>query len=473
MPQEIYRLDEELSLFGNFREVGVKNSHEVAANLTYKLADGIVLDLLKHLPKANAPIVSFARRSVPKITGETRDEEHVLLLNSLKGSSSYSLATGKGHEAYRPHTLLISRRPILSLEATNFDLSFAGMELWLGKNFARLDPSNTNDAGTLANIRILAHEEQVDQVPHLSTRIETDARINHPDLGHTSFTVQHTALLVMISTEARNLEWFIEHSRRLRNLSCLCLGMYLPMRFCRLLNVVEEHYGKPVSYWSSVLYSQLQNTEWEEGSLPTLPVFDLVMLRTLQPDFMDLWFKLYDKAKDALDLFFAAQRGNTPYTDGRFLSYVQALETYSRLTTLSKPFNKKQFQQLCEKVKAGLPEEVSADMKERIIGGMRMSYEPSLRNRIAGSVARAAEVFGPDPLGLTSDICDRIVATRNYLTHYGKRSGKVFQLFEMTDAYIRIRVLISTLIFLDIGLPAHAIKARIENNPASFWYYNR
>ena len=472
MPSFKYRLDKEFSLSGHFQSDGVTDDRQVAANLNYRRSNGISLELYDKLFADVRPSFLTPNNAVPRITGQTKDDEHVVLLNSYRGSSKTNFATGRGYETYRPQHLLISERSQPATEAIKFRTSFQGLELWLGKRFAEVQPSSAEDAEIVGIVKISRHKELAVQVPSIQAAMETDGEVKFQDASVTSFSAQHTGVIDIITMEKKELGWFLEQGRILRNLACLCLGMFLPLRFNRLHNGTSEFAGRSYDDWSCVVYWQLEEDEWKEDSLPIFPVFTFTSLQSIQPDFMDRWFALYSKAKESLDIFFAIQRGGYRYIDTRFLMSMQALESYSRLTASPPPVDAEQAQQLRDKVLASLPAEVPEEMRSRIIGAMRMADEPSLRRRLNDMVVCLTPIFGSNPLGFTSKFRNRLIATRNYLTHYGNKSGDVLELFEMEYACRRMRVFLAALLFLDIGLNHSSIKQGIDNARGDFWAYD-
>jgi hypothetical protein len=128
------------------------------------------------------------------------------------------------------------------------------------------------------------------------------------------------------------------------------------------------------------------------------------------------WIDAYDRIDPALNLYFSTKVGAQKYLEGKFLALVQGLETYHRRTSTDKLMDEKKFKELVEKIVSKCP----VENKEWLEGRLRHGNEINLRKRIESIVKPFKDIIGNAKE--RSKIITRIVATRNYLTHYDESS---------------------------------------------------
>ena len=124
------------------------------------------------------------------------------------------------------------------------------------------------------------------------------------------------------------------------------------------------------------------------------------------------WIKTYEETYPAFDLFFSAKMGEQPYLDVRFLTLARGLEAYHRRTSDEKRIDEAEFDELVENLVNQCPEE----HREWLSRELKYGNEVNLRKRLRGIINSFKEVIGNR--AKRENLINRIVNTRNYLTHY-------------------------------------------------------
>ena len=126
------------------------------------------------------------------------------------------------------------------------------------------------------------------------------------------------------------------------------------------------------------------------------------------------WIKAYEKITPAFNLYFLAQMGaqQYQYLEERFMALVQGLEAYHRRTSDEKQMCQAEFEELVNNLIDRCPEE----KREWLKGKLRYGNEVSLRHRLKRIIEPFNEIIGSQRT--RKRLIDRIVNTRNYLTHY-------------------------------------------------------
>ena len=126
------------------------------------------------------------------------------------------------------------------------------------------------------------------------------------------------------------------------------------------------------------------------------------------------WIAVYDKITPALNLYFLAKMGTQTYLAERFMALVQGLEAYHRRTSDEKRMDEAEFEELVENLVDQCPEE----HREWLSRELKYSNEVSLSKRLRDIIKPFKDVIGNRTK--RENLIDKIVKTRNYLTHYDR-----------------------------------------------------
>ena len=125
------------------------------------------------------------------------------------------------------------------------------------------------------------------------------------------------------------------------------------------------------------------------------------------------WFGKADKLKPVYDLFFGTLYNPSMYLEQKFLSLVQAIETYHRRTMKNFELPEEKHEKRIKEILDTAPEMYKNWLRWKL----KYTNEPPLKQRIKDILEAYSEVLD----GFISDkksFVDKTVDTRNYLTHY-------------------------------------------------------
>ena len=129
---------------------------------------------------------------------------------------------------------------------------------------------------------------------------------------------------------------------------------------------------------------------------------------------LQAWLDRYDILRPALDLYFGVAYGAVRYLEPRFLSLMQALETYHRRSSSTTVLPEEEHAEWVESVLGAIRDEAS---RERLARLVEHANEPPLRARLKEVLASCPDV-APKIVGKTRAFLQAAVTGRNYLTHY-------------------------------------------------------
>ena len=164
------------------------------------------------------------------------------------------------------------------------------------------------------------------------------------------------------------------------------------------------------------------------------------------------WLDAYKRIEPAFNLYFGSKSGVHKYINGKFLSLAQGIETFHRRTSDETYMSDAEFNNIIETLVASCPEGKRRWLDDRLI----YSNELSLRKRLK----QISDPFG-SLLGSSRErktLINRIVATRNYLTHYDKNlKKKACSGLHLWNVCLKMEYLFQLLFLREVGFSEHHI----------------
>lgn len=209
---------------------------------------------------------------------------------------------------------------------------------------------------------------------------------------------------------SRDVEWYITKIWRFVYLLTLVTSEPVVPIWLRFAAEEEDAKG-----W--ILYKAFR-PDWPGDATSALLLFNMAHLHEQLSSICDKWFSASDVLADSIHLYMDAVRDQDTSLQGRFLTLSQALEAFSRATTVSEYMPKADYEKVVSDVVAAIPNNVDSDHRASLKSRIKYGNEHSLRKRLTFLV----ESLTPDA---SACVCTSprnfvagIVDTRNYLTHY-------------------------------------------------------
>jgi hypothetical protein len=172
------------------------------------------------------------------------------------------------------------------------------------------------------------------------------------------------------------------------------------------------------------------------------------------------WFEKADSLKPVYDLYFAVLYNPRIYLEHRFLSLIQAIEAYHRLTMDNFELPENQHKKRIEEILKTVPYEYRSWLEEKL----KYSNEKTLRKRLKDLLDNFAELldsFIPDK----ESFINKVVEWRNSLTHPKKESKeeseKSEELYNLSQ---KLKQLIEICLLKELGFTSDNIKTSISRN---------
>lgn len=177
-------------------------------------------------------------------------------------------------------------------------------------------------------------------------------------------------------------------------------------------------------------------------------------------EMLSAWVRASDEIGPVLDLYFGTLYDDALYPERHLLFLAQAVETYHRRTSDETDLPQEQHDRRMQEILNG-----QSDHRDWLEQRLQFSNELSLRRRVKTLTRRYKNVLG-DYISPKS-FADRVVNTRNYLTHYTREmEGRSAKGIQLVDLVFKLRTLLEACLLSELGLAddqiALALRDRIR-----------
>lgn len=177
-------------------------------------------------------------------------------------------------------------------------------------------------------------------------------------------------------------------------------------------------------------------------------------------DMLTNWLSKAEILAPVYSTYFGPLYNDRLFNEFRFLSLIQALETYHRRTINNFSLSSEEFKKRTTAVLAGTPEEYKKWIKQKLA----FANEPSLHDRLKDILG----VLGPLPMKFIPNqdaFCQRVRDTRNYYTHYGEKlKAKAATRDELWWITQRLVMLADLCLLRELGFSHDEMGALIDRN---------
>ncbi len=177
------------------------------------------------------------------------------------------------------------------------------------------------------------------------------------------------------------------------------------------------------------------------------------------------WFEKKDFLEPVFNLYFGTLYNPRMYFKDRFLSLIQAIESFHRCTFEGKYLpDDKDYKVVYEALVTAIPEGVRDELKEKLKRYLKFGNEFTLRKRLKEIFDKYKEILDKF-IENKKDFIEKVVNTRNYLTHHDKKlkehaaSGE--DLYCLTQ---KLRMCLEVCLLKEIGFSSEEIKTLISKN---------
>lgn len=312
-------------------------------------------------------------------------------------------------------------------------------------------------------VRYVAPIPQVFELPSEELHVTFDQNLIS-SVGRTSMSLTARHLISLTPSAPKPLRWHLDRVWRVCNLLTLLTDEIVhPER----IEIVIEGASSP-----TYLFCRTISPQFEERQPSSLLLFYSGHVIEQFGEILTRWFAASPTLTNSIHLFMDGQRQKGS-SEGRFLTLSQALEAFSRATTVSTYMPSETYEAIKDRITAAIPCNVSSDHRLSLKSRIKYGNEYSLRKRLT----QAVESLPPDAIELIckskSKFVSGVVDTRNYLTHYSDelRENALHgaKLFWATE---RMAMLLRILLLRELGIDMPLITQRIREHSRLLQYHH-
>jgi hypothetical protein len=444
--------------------------HKVAGVLTFS-QDDICLELIGLLPRAHsepdpttgAVEIPTGPISRPRILGLSTGGKALTLEDCLGTSYNFSIP-GMVTERFSPH-LILEGAHYEPNEAVVFDelsIRYAQLDAWVGISGIRTSSTHEGDEiGLDVSFRppspIEVDIEGLDDVPQeVVIAFSWQAKDAAP-LG-TSFGLTQQAAFVLRFKQATALDEAFDYVYQLRNF--VALGVGLPIPPLEISGYVlpppdaesDPEAGSKPRKLKVKLFYRLHGVPELKNVHPARMLFTFADTRERLAELLGNWFAKQKLLRPVFDLYFGAIFNRHAFLEQRFLSLMQAIETYHRRTSTETDIPRNEHERWLEEILSAVPE----SDRERLATKLEHSNELVLRKRLDEIVALCPVIT--EKIVTQKSFAHRVRVARNYLTHFDpsleQQAPKGLALYPLT---VQLQALVEMCLLLEIGFDSQEI----------------
>lgn len=444
------RFDTPFEIRGSFT-AKMNNSKSVQGSLRYEPHKGLELDLTDRPVEGNN-IFDFDQ-NVEVIHGYLINGTKVTLENcflkngtlSLNGDMGSLVSYGINRALFGIHVPSIGE-----LRAKEYRIEYSSISEWLGHN-----PFVSNTQEGVCEIVYRPFSGLIINKIRAGIDLRVFTRRTQNESLCQSLIKWHAEMCIAAHEDV-SLEQFDKLSWSLRNMLSLLIGHQISIRN---INIVLGDECLPLS----IIFHQRGRNDYKDVDHSRM----LLPYGEIEKEFEDIvlkWFSRSEQSGLATDIYFGMQCAESMPLHMKYLSIVQALESYHR--SLGGGYmDQEEYRKLIEQMHCHIPEEITGDHRQSLKDRLKWGYEYSLRKRLNDLFSRI-----PDNVQkwITKDrkaFIEKVKETRNYHTHYDHSSlAKRFEGIDMHIAAERLRILFVANVLCDLGLDHRTILPSLKRN---------
>ena len=304
--------------------------------------------------------------------------------------------------------------------------SIDGIEEWIGTSTDRSNSPNLNYPLIFQKEVPISFQHPEPISFNLPNGIELSITFNQERSGTMSpreDRITQRTYFKLVSQDALELDEFTSVVEKILTFLCFAMGGIV------CIDSMEATSENPPPWLPSredVGYDKIgllpinifYSSQFHSKSKPSIGFSRLFRFEEIQNDAERVicnWIDAYEQINPAFNLYFLAKMGIHPSFEAKFLTLVTGLEVYHRRTSDEKEMNDAEFDELVKVLVENCPEE----KRNWLNGKLMFANEIVLRKRIKGLIEPFKNHFGDKEK--RKKLINKIVNTRNYLTHYDLR----------------------------------------------------
>ena len=262
------------------------------------------------------------------------------------------------------------------------------------------------------------------------------------DSGRFQESITTEMTIAIRSEKVRLFCEFLEILRKVRNFLCLAFDRTVSYTFITGYgpepNAPDTH-NNSIEMFQHLEPYDLQKQEFGPGQF-------LVQFEDIAEGmnyYLPRWLDRYEEFEPTFNLYFAVTANRFMHLEGKFLFLVQGIESLHRRSSSETLLSQEEFDKRMKTLLEYTPKKWKSWVRYRL----KYGNELTLETRINKMIEPFSELFGTD--SARKGFVDRIVSTRNFLTHYDPKSRNravtdpedLFRLYGRLEGLVQLHML--------------------------------
>lgn len=398
-------------------------------------------------------------------TGEEISLFSAFRINFKSHMGKYSL----NFETYRASQIFVGMHCV-DLNKTNFyamEIEFSYLPEWLGETVFKTQGSEIG----ARSIRINEPELILIDIPYIDAKLKGSGMIRSSNDQYRKAEFTSVSTLKLVPNESRSFEWFEKQLNTLQKLMTVLTG-----RGIYILDLIftgdeierNELMNKSYSVYNKhKLFIRQRPVKLETKITEDSFILSYKNVKSNFGTIVNKWFESEEKMDVVYDLFTGEYFGIT-HTTKSFSNLMQSIEAFHRRNYPGTLIESNDFDLYLSELNNYIKDTAPSKLKDKLMGSVKYSNELSLRKRLielTNSLSlEARELIFGDEKSLKKFI-QKLVNTRNYLTHYDQKgSSGIIETENRIFAIQRLKAFMTILIFKELGIKEEEIIQRFKDD---------
>lgn len=422
----------------------------VSGTLKYNHNDGAVLELMgsfednKETYKMARPVVILGTSS----NGKDISLHGCFLVRLQKSYPGFSISS------YLAQKVFVGAHfhKTEDVRFRSINVRFSHLDEWTGLSGFKIDHSKEEDV--IIRYR-RPNDIRVDIGGDFTITITTRVMLPAVTRFQKRAGVEQQTIARIETVHESSIENFHSIIQHLQNF--LCLAVREPVYVLNMEGETETNKMTDMDYYPSVgiFYKSPSISEAPESLLGWDMLFTYQDINTDFEVLLRNWFEKADVLKPICGLYFGILYNPHLYLENQFLSLVQAAEAFHERIYGGRYLPDSEYKALVFTPLVNAIPDVNQDLKESLKNRLRYGNEYYLRTRLSELLDKCGNIV-PQLLGNRKVFIDKVVTTRNYLTHYDQELYKHAALgMDLVSLTKKLRILMEVCLITQTGLDAN------------------
>lgn len=443
------QMDTSFESWGGFWQPG-ENPRIVQGRLVYDPTTGIALDLTE-APSGRLPLGSEEQAQYPVLFGQLVNGTLVTVTRAFVTESSFGGGIGCPTKLIAGSALFGAHVPDLDhLLAKSYSMRLTSLENWMCVCPVQWKWANEGEKPVGVHMTYQFPRPIAISLPKMGFDIEIGHTLTTRP-GHSSFNLDGRAYLKVVAHDPLTMERAREIAWQCQNLMSLLVGQRVRVMSVEVTPLSADATETATSS-CQVLYHQSEKAD-HKNLQAALMLMPYATIKDDFPHMVERWLDRSEQSVLATNVYFGSLHHQSPAVNVKFLAIVQAIESYHRSLGVGLYMDQGEFDKAIESLLSHIPPEMHGDHRLSLKNRLKYGNEHSLRKRLADMLDRIPGNARLRIAGDVSKFVQRVVATRNYYTHYDCSSkAESFSPKEAYTAAERLRILLIANLLHDLGV---------------------